>query len=502
MKKFKRIFASAVMLALCFGNIYAIDDLVISTFEVGATNEVGVSVLTTDASGFIGSNYLEKPAVSDNPNPTGINTSGKCVTQVLKGTARRWGAITYLDFNTPITPAMMSVRKYMKVMVWREKNPNNFRVSFAKVEDALRGVNWNDGTNAYAAKLAKDGEWVDVVIDLSKSVTSTAVGGGGTFKWMDQNLRSIGLQNIENNSTDLGYTIKIMYDNIVLSDNPMPRGVTIYNRSDLKFGFENLANEKAYWLEKDSISAQSTTNSFEVIDNPVKTTENSTSKVMKFNKSATCNWWEGGPKFTIDGLIPVGGTNPSFLHTMIYIPSGATTTAIPITVQINATDWSGNTNQIEYDEYIFDTDKWVDIVLDVTTKLTHLKQFAVRFDVQRDAVGTGWIKTPAATYYIDGIELSSSADARVKLEEYSTGVSSPKAEKVSLMKLGYSNQSVKLFAKTAIEVSVYNTNGQLIAKKQVVDNSNIEIGLKVKGIYCIKAVDRNGNKESVLVNAM
>jgi hypothetical protein len=502
MKNFKRILASAFLLALCIGNASAIDDLVISSFEVGATNEVGVSILATDASGFTGSNYLEKPAISDNPNPVGINTSAKCVTQVLKGTARRWGAITYLDFSTPITPAMMSLRKYMKVMVWREKNPNNFRISFAKIEDALRGVNWNDGTNAYGAKLPKDGEWVDLVIDLSKSVTSTVAGGGGTFKWMDQNLRSIGMQNVENATTDLGYTVKVMYDNIVLSDNPMPRGVNIFTRSDLKFGFENITSEKAYWLEKDSISAQSTTNSFEVIDNPVKTTENGTSKVMKFNKSATCNWWEGGPKFIFDGLIPVGGTNPSFLHSMVYIPTGGTTTTIPVTVQINATDWTGNTNQIEYDEYIFDTDKWVDIVLDVTTKLTHLKQIAIRFDVQKDAAGTGWIKTPLAMYYIDGIELTNSADPRVKLEEYSTGVLSPKVEKNTLMKVSCSNQIIKLFAKSTIAVNVYNTNGQMIVKKQVASDSNVEIPLKVKGIYCIQAIGSNGKKESILVNAM
>jgi len=502
MKKFKRIFASSLMLAFCFGTVYSKDDLVISSFEVGATTEVGVSILGTDASGYIGGSYLEKPAVSDNPNATGINTSAKCVTQVLASTAKRWGAITYLDFTTTITPAMMTERKYMKIMVWREKNPNNFRVSFAKAEDALRGVNWNDGTNAYIAKLAKDGEWVDVVIDLSKSVTSTVAGGGGTFKWMDQNLKSIGLQNVENATTALGYTVKVMYDNIVLSDSPMPRGVYIFEKSDLKFGFENLSGEKAFWLEKDSISAQSTTNSFEIIDNPVKATENNTSKVLKFNKSATCSWWEGGPKFTLDGLIPVGGTNPSFLHTMIYIPSGATTTAVPITVQINATDWSGNTNQIEYDEYIFDTDKWVDIVLDLTTKLTHLKQVAIRFDVQKNAAATDWIKTPAAMYYLDGIELTTSADPRVKLEEYTTGILSPKAEKVSLMKVACSNQAIKLFAKAAIVVNVYNTNGQLITKKQVVGNSTTEIGLKVKGIYCIQAIDSNGNKESVLVNVM
>ena len=502
MKKFKRIFMSSLMLAFCLANVYSIDDLVISSFEVSATNEVGVTILTTDASGFIGSNFLEKPSVIDNPNPTGINTSAKCVNQVLKGTARRWGGITYLDFSTPITPAMMLARKYMKIMVWREKNPNNFRISFSKVEDALRGVNWNDGTNAYTAKLPKDGEWVDVVVDLSKVVTSTVGGGGGTFKWMDQNLRSIGLQNIENAATDLGYTVKVMYDNLVLSDNPMPRGATIFNRSDIKFGFENFISEKTFWLEKDSISAQSTTNSFEVIDNPVKTTENSTTKVMKFNKSATCNWWEGGPKFTFDGLIPVGGSNPSFLHTMIYIPTGTTTTTVPITVQINTTDWSGNANQIEYDEYIFDTDKWVDIVLDVTTKLTHLKQLAIRFDIQKNAAATDWIKTPAAMYYIDGIELTASADPRTKLVEYTTGVFSPKVEKNSLMKVSCSNQTIKLFAKSAIAVNVYNTNGQLVTKKQIVGGSNMEIGLKVKGIYCIQAIDSNGNKESVLVNGM
>lgn len=502
MKKFKQILVSAFLLAVCVGNASAIDDLVISSFEVGAANEVGVSILATDASGYIGSNYLEKPAIVDNPSQSGINTSSKCVSQVVASTAKRWGAITYLDFNTPITPAMMLERKYMKIMVWREKNPNNFRVSFAKVEDALRGVNWNDGTNGYAAKLPKDGEWVDLVIDLSKSVTSTVAGGGGTFKWMDQNLRSIGLQNIENTSTTLGYTVKVMYDNIVLSDNPMPRGVYIFDRSDLKFGFENIESEKSFWLEKDSISAQSVTNSFEIIDNPVKTAENGTSKVMKFNKSATCSWWEGGPKFNIDGLIPVGGTNPSYLHTMVYIPSGGTTTAVPITVQINATDWTGNTNQIEYDEYIFDTDKWVDIVMDVTTKLTHLKQFAVRFDVQKDAVGTGFIKTPAAMYYIDGIELSTSSDARVKLEEYATGILSHKADKASLVNVSCIKQTLKLFAKYPVSINIYNTNGVLVAKKQISGDSSAEINLRAKGIYCVQAVDANGRKVTVLVNAM
>lgn len=477
------------LLSACSMSMFAIDDYVIATFEDGAQGEHGVSIYNEFASGFDPSHYEVLPDVRENPDPSGINTSSKCVTQTLKGTATRWGAITYLDFVTDLTPELMKERPYMKIMVWRSFDDNNFRVSFAKRTYDKRGGSWNDGTNPYVGKPAK-GEWVDIVIDLSKEVTSDGTTNtdpkGTKFKWQDQNIWSMGLQNIENFSSQLGFPVTVYYDNIVLSADPMPRGMRVFEENNVSFDFEDVETEAATWLEEDSISAQNALNSFEIIDNPVKDAVNNTEKVMKFNKSAECRWWEGGPKFVFDGLVPLSESEYSYMHTFVYLPSDGTTTEIPITIQLNATDWTGNTHQIEYDNYLFDTDMWVDMVMEINT-LTHLKQFAVRFDVQKDETSQ-YIQTPAAYYYLDGVVLNNDPEPR----ESKSGLAKPNRVD-DLLNVRTEGQDLVLTANSEVSVQLFSLTGRLMATRQL-HSGETGTFAQTPGIYCVKAIDADGNQ--------
>lgn len=214
-------------------SVFAADDLVISTFETGATNEIGATLnLTVAGSGYAAGNFSMTPQIglNDDTAPDGLNTSAKCLKMTVKNTGRRWGTFVYLDFpNGGLTKDMMKARKYMKIMVWREFEPNNMRISVNS------NAYWNDGSNIYAGKPI-GGMWVDVVIDLSKTLAGRL--------WADSTINRICFQPIENATSNwtvgTATTMKVMIDNIVLSDNnltrspstnvPNPEITEVYNR--------------------------------------------------------------------------------------------------------------------------------------------------------------------------------------------------------------------------------------------------------------------------------
>jgi chondroitin AC lyase len=217
----------SIIISILFLNViscFAADDLVISTFETGATNEIGANLNLAFAGGGYNSGHFSMTpqiGLNDDTAPDGLNTSAKCLKMTVKNTGRRWGTFVFLDFpNGGLTKEMMKLRKYMKIMVWRELEPNNMRISVNS------NTYWNDGSNIYAGKPIA-GMWVDLVIDLSKSY-------GGRL-WGDSTINRICFQPIENATTNwtagTATTMKVMIDNIVLSDNNMLRSpsVTVMN---------------------------------------------------------------------------------------------------------------------------------------------------------------------------------------------------------------------------------------------------------------------------------
>lgn len=183
-----------------------VGDIMIENFEPDTEGEIGLTNIRAVAPEK--DQFEQVPGVYENPYPGGINTTPTCLAMRTKPGATRWQCYAIADFdNGGITPLMMAKRKYLKMMVWRDYDLNTLRI-------LLNNSDWNASTYIYNGKPLK-GEWVDLVIDLSKSY-------GGTI-WGNQTLTSIMFEPIENNSAGLGVPVTLLIDNIVLSDDPFPR---------------------------------------------------------------------------------------------------------------------------------------------------------------------------------------------------------------------------------------------------------------------------------------
>jgi len=212
MKKFlKRISTICFIFFAVSFNAAALDDQKISTFEPGATGEVGFSGYTVNYT----SSFSLQPAAATNTLTTGINGSANCFSMTTATTAIRWKTLSYMTLASSITPAMMTDRRYLKIMVYRNYDGNNLRILANGT-----GANYTDANyTLYAGKPTKN-VWTDIVIDL-KALK-------GTTDWSIQTINNLQIQPIENNSTPgLGYTVTVALDNIVLSDNSTPRSPTI-----------------------------------------------------------------------------------------------------------------------------------------------------------------------------------------------------------------------------------------------------------------------------------
>jgi hypothetical protein len=192
----------SILFAVSF-NASALDDQIISTFETGATGEIGFSGYTVNYA----SSFATLPAVATNTLTTGINGSANCFSMTTATTAVRWKTLSTMTLASSITPAMITDRRYLKIMVRRDYNGNNLRI-------LVNGTNstYNVTPNYNSTPTSV---WQDIVIDIS----SFATAGTAITHFM--------IEPVENNSSGLGITVTVALDNIVLSDNSTPRSPTI-----------------------------------------------------------------------------------------------------------------------------------------------------------------------------------------------------------------------------------------------------------------------------------
>lgn len=95
------------------------------------------------------------PAVVDNPDVTGINTTDKCLGATNIANADWSGNLVCLKLNEPVV--INAYTRYMSLMLWRGVQAKDCRI-------AING--YEDDNEVYREKLANTGQWERVVIDL------------------------------------------------------------------------------------------------------------------------------------------------------------------------------------------------------------------------------------------------------------------------------------------------------------------------------------------------
>ena len=349
-----------------------------------------------------------------NPDKTGLNASDNALQlSSLKGKSW-WPDFANFDLTAPIT--ITAENRYLHFYHYRENLNAGFSVNINAETP------WQDpdkSTKRFDMNLSKPGTWEDVVVDL---------------KWFMDNseaLSRICVLMDMNWGGGAESPTNYYFDEIVLNDSKLPRGINLYTENEMLF-FPGNADSNKKWVK--SLDLQNGENTSEIIANPFTSelaTLNSES-ILKFNKSASAAWWQG-PRFVLSGTMPVGVAGvPSYLHVMVNIPEMEAGKDYYV-VQLNAKDFMGN--QIDSGDAIKywaeDKGKWIDCVLDVSS-LGYLSELSVRYDLRRDG-SDALISSPAGAFYLDAVAINASeaqrtevkAPATIKETKLFTGDASP-----------------------------------------------------------------------------
>jgi uncharacterized protein YneR len=403
-----------------------------------------------------------------NPVKTGLNTTDNAIQlSSLKGKSW-WPDFLNLDLTDAIT--ITEENRFLHFYHYRENLNAGFSVNINKETP------WEDpdkGTKRFDMDLSKAGTWEDVVVDL---------------KWFMDNsepLSKICILMDRNWGGGAESATNYYFDEIVLNNSKLPRGITLYTEKEMLF-YPGISSTYTKWVK--SLDLQNAENSSEIVANPF-TSELSvlnTASIMKFNKSGNAAWWQG-PRFVLTGTMPVGVSGvPSYLHVMVNIPEMEAGKDYYV-VQLNAKDFMGN--QIDSGDAIKywadDKGKWIDCVLDVSS-LGFVSELTVRFDIRRndqDAL----INSPAGVFYLDAAAINAS-DVQRTVVDAPTKIANINKDKTKI----YSwNQSI-LVEGNVTTIEVYSLVGSLV-KRVPANGSRTEIPISKSGVYLVRTVSVNKN---------
>ncbi|MDR0546967.1 MAG: T9SS type A sorting domain-containing protein [Dysgonamonadaceae bacterium] len=445
----KQIFTALFLLSLVFG-LQA--QTTLATFEDGGENHLRVGDYSTDGDpGWYGDVYVSNPAVGDNPSKSGINTSDKCVVAVLKENSDWWGCFFVLMLDNPVS--ITESNKYLHLQVYRSVQVKNFCIGFNERNE--------DSGRVFSGKLSADGVWENVVVDLSSKI-------GQELNYIS----FITMANWDDPKPTVPQSI-FAVDNIVLSNSQLPPGVTLVDGNGLFVGFE-IETEINTWVHE--IDLLNASNAASIIDNPFGAATLIGNKIVKFDKSADASWWQGY-RIDFNGIMQVGGDYPNVLHILTYVPSAVFTAEAgleSIDIQLCAKDHLGNENTRRITVWDDETDKWIDLVMEINT-INYLKEVTVRYDLRQN--GDEYVNSPANTYYLDAIAFDKSSDER----EVTVGISTPAINQFASL----ISEKGKLTVATGknAKAEIFNLVGQRVETAQIGGTASIPLA---SGIYIVK----------------
>lgn len=393
----------------------------------------------------------------DNPEKEGINKTDKSLYMATTTGVDWWGNFLNFRLETPIT--ITESNRYLHMFHYREINNNGWSINInvnEPLQDADKGTLRFDGDNT------TDGAWEDIVIDL-KYLMDNAVAFEKLCIIVDKDWEG----ERDNPAT------KYYFDEIVLSDDPLQRGVTILEGTDL------LNCEDPAQIEALVFDTQNASNTYEIIDNPFTDSYvDADGKVLKFFKSADASWWQG-MKITFPGIHTITYGEKQYFH--VYVRTDTT-----CQIQLNIMD---NLN-VEYTEiFLYPKDEidgdWFDLVWDLSS-YNAIKSLTVRFDVQWDEFDE-WINgTPARDFYMDELTLDANEDQR----EGNVGV---KTIKVNSLKTYSRNNTIFFTMNNASDVQVFDYLGRKIVSQKFNSNSGENsISVPHSGMYILRVGSADG----------
>ncbi|MDP4237863.1 MAG: T9SS type A sorting domain-containing protein [Bacteroidota bacterium] len=422
------------------------------------------------ANNYVNYGTADAPAfteVATNPDKTGLNATDKALHLTsLKG--HSWWP-DFLDFTLTAPITITADNRYLHIYHFRENLNKGFSVNINNEKT------WDDpdkGTKRFDSNLTTAGKWEDVVVDL---------------KWFMDNNEPLSMFCVlmdTNWGADAEPTTNYYFDEIVLNNSNLPRGLNILPDTEMSLFYGNTASYNK-WVK--SIDTQNTENAYSIVANPftTQTAVLNSAQVVKFDKSANAAWWQGF-RTLLPGVFKVNDGKQYYLHVMVNIPT-MDPAQDPYIIQLNAKDFAGNQlDSGDFQKYFnSDAGNWMDMVLDVTS-LGYIQEFTVRCDVRKDA-NDAYINSPAGTFYIDAVSIDTNPDPRTTVTA-PNAVNNPNQNNLKV----YSANHNVVVEGNAASVEVYNMLGKSLNKATATGSKTV-LPVSQGGVYLVKTTTADGN---------
>lgn len=402
----------------------------------------------------------------DNPETAGINKTAKSLYMATTTGIDWWGNFLNFRLGSPIR--VTEDTRYLHMYHYREILNDGWSISLnanEPLQDADKGKLRFDGNNSAA------GKWEDIVVDLKYLIDNNI-----TLDKMCIIVDKDWYGDRNNPAT------KYYFDEVVLSNDPLQRGVTILEGTDL------LSCQDQWQVDQLKFDTQNATNTYEIIDNPFTTSEvNAAGKVLKFNKSGEASWWQG-MKVSFPGIHMIKYGEKQFLHVMVR-------TDTVCNIQLHVVDNADveHTEMFVYPKEDVDGD-WFDLVWDLSS-YTAIKAITVRFDVRLDA-SQNWINgTPARTFYMDEVVLDANPDQREMISGIGNNLLDNKALSI------YSVERTVYFSlPNANRVRIYDLTGRTIVAKELSETTGWNsVRVPDTGFYILRVGTREGSTSTAKI---
>lgn len=428
------VFAASLLL---FSSIKAQTEVLLYDFET-ETTQAGTYTLQ-----WSGAPYIKAFDVINNPTSSGINTSAKVLRIQEEGELQWWNNTVVYNLTSPVT--ISSANRYLHIKHLRPRITGGGFIVSLNAANATNGM--ASGANRFDANLSAINEWQDIVIDLNTLITNNV---------------PLSNVNICIDINDWGSSLAplgdYLFDDIVLSNSPLPRGTTFLTGNNL-YDFETATSGNITGVSTHSDAGNPVTYP---VSNPFQTTTNPSLNVGHRSAISSINWWVG-MEFSFVNPVQVNETH-KYLHVMLTTPIDAQ----KVTFDVKQGATKVISDQVKT---ITTANTWQDIVIDVSA-MAYISGMAIKCG--------NWDGTAAGDYYFDNIYIDDNPNPRVNI---ATDVKS-----TELFKQVYANGKnivVNNNTDKPMLVEIYNAAGQKIESK-IISQKNI-FELHETGLYFVNA---------------
>jgi len=429
---------------LCSTTVKAQTETQLYNFEDGVTQSGTWAMQWADAP------YLRAFGVIDNPAVTGINTTAKVLRIQEESNPNWWDNLVVYTLTTPTT--ITASNRYLHI---KHLTPRITGGGYTlNINAAVVLTDADKGKTRFDANLSAANTWQDIVIDLNHLITNNIQ--------LTKFCINPDLNNWSNSGLPLG---DYLFDEIILSNSPLPRGTTFLTGNNL-YDFEAGTSANISGV---STSADAGNPVAYPVANPENTKLNRSANVGKRSAVSGINWWVGFA-FTFANPVQVD-VDHQYLHIMMMAPTDSQSVTFDVK--------QGATNIIADGVKVITTaNNWQDVVLDVSG-MAYISGMGIKCG--------NWAGTAAGDYYFDEIYIDGNSAPRVD-------ISTALINRDNTIKIYAVNKNICIENNVGEkQLNIYNANGQNIFSKQI-RNKEI-ISMNNAGLYFVKI----GNETSKVI---